>query len=603
MQIIFNKKLNKKGIFKIILFILISSCLILPFLPINTDTNENNNRSRSNDCKELSFKNELKTQHSKDDYEPILEYEQSALGSINVSNIEFNREGFNNYTTYLPELDDDITSKALNMSYIGTKFVKVVSPAIFEDYNKEEISEYGYATELIIRLNDTISVQYDESIHALEGYLFYKVRIAKTNILELWIENKSLIDPIYLTKVDDVNCTKYGTFMIFYYKNYLTRGKCNFTMHLIYDLKIFLDTWNLNQDVNQELVIDDDEKAVSPRFTYSFKIYMYEFEYINGAFDETGFAKNLKCNLTIFPPNRNLLYQHSLTINNEKQTGIILNQDNSIYTGFFDANFTQGTTETAALIELEFFATFIMDFEDPVDFSWSIDRLVADDDIRERIYFPIIVSGPSHIYLKNVKIVEDTIAFDQVISGSSIFERPVLYTEINVSQTEEETGQSLIFNEITTKRRGIKITMPYMILGEICPFIIKYETESSLKIVITDNIGMPVSNLEVEIYYFGEEYGTYISNEKTQPLGHQITDENGEILLEKVPDGNYTVKVYYFSNVVKESEVSTFLEINYVPTPIIHIPIVVLIFGSIFGFVLIIGLLYRLRQEKRNQEI
>jgi len=548
---------------------------------------------------DISFENQLKTQFSQNDYSKILNYQQSALGSINLSNIDYHNKGFDNYTSEYPELNDDIyTYKALNISYIGTKLVKVISPVKFEDYNQEELFDYGYSSELLVRLNDSISVQYDYNKHELEGFLFYLPKLGWTSFIELWIENKTM--PLSYISKEYIFNPDYRSSVLFYYKNYLNCGKCNFTLHIIYDLKIIIDTWNLKQEVNQELLIEEDEKSVSPKFIYNFYVRIYEnnYNYLPGKFEDGEFAKNLNFNFTIFPPNEDSLYGHSLTINDEKVGSQILNYDNSIFTGFFNSSFFQGTRESPALIILEFFTTFSIDFEEPIDFSWAIDRLVGDDDIRERIYFPRIISGPSQICLKNVKILDDTIAFDQVISGSSIFERPVIYTEINVSQTEEETGQSLIFNEITTKRRGIKITMPYMILGEICPFVIKYETEGSLKIVVTDNIGLPISNVEVQIYYFGEEYGTYISNEKTQPLGPQITDENGEILLEKVPDGNYTVKVYYFNNVVKESEVSTFLEINYVPTTIIHIPIVVLIFGSIFGFVLIIGLFYRLRQEK-----
>ena len=55
---------------------------------------------------------------------------------------------------------------------------------------------------------------------------------------------------------------------------------------------------------------------------------------------------------------------------------------------------------------------------------------------------------------------------------------------------------------------------------------------------------MPLQNLEVKISYYGEKFGTYISKEKSQPLGTKITDENGEIFIKDVPNGNYTVQIY-----------------------------------------------------------
>ena len=586
MQTIFNIKLNKKIVFKTITVLFIFISLILPFLFVNFTANKGDSYTNSTNYSDLRYENEPKTQFSKDDYSPILEIEQSALGQINITNLYFNETGFTIWTLKYPNLDDDLNSGALKMIYKQTKFIRHVAPVEFTDYNEEKIQ--GIYTK--IRVNESISVQYNKSKPGLEGYLFYLPRLNRVELLELWVENGT---PSKLTKLNSGNYTietisETQQNLLFYYDRFFKSNVYNFTFHLIYDFEVVIDSWDLQQETNQELVISEDKKSISPKYHYEFFLYGYKTP--SDIIDHEIFADSLLLNLTISPMNKDLLFGHQFWINDQIVTTSFLHPDKSIYTNWQVSNRTH--------YYLEFFVTFTMDFVDPVDFSWGIDRLVADDDIRERIYFPRIISGPSRIYLKNVKILEETIAFDQIISASSIFERPVLFTEINVSQTEEETGQSLIFNEITTKRRGIKITMPYMILGEVCPFIIKYETGSNLKIVVTDNIGMPVSNLEVIIYYFGEEYGTYISSEKTQPLGPQITDENGEILLEKVPDGNYTVKVYYFNNVVKESEVSTFLEINYVPTTIIHIPIVVLIFGSIFGFVLIIGLFYRLRQEK-----
>ena len=242
--------------------------------------------------------------------------------------------------------------------------------------------------------------------------------------------------------------------------------------------------------------------------------------------------------------------------------------------------------------ELEFTAPFVIEFVDPVDYTWAIDRLVEDQDIRERIYFPKIISGPSRIILKHLKIFEETVSFEQVISASSLFIRPVLYVEINVSEYEEDLRNSLIFHEFATKRQGIKITLPYMIQGEICPTIIKYETTNDLKIVVTDNIGMPLGNYEVRLYYYGEKFGTYISEDDHQPLGPLITNEFGEVLIKDVPNGNYTAKIFPkdSENMVLETEVSVFVDINYVKTSVIHFPILILIFGGIAGIILILGL-------------
>ena len=259
-----------------------------------------------------------------------------------------------------------------------------------------------------------------------------------------------------------------------------------------------------------------------------------------------------------------------------------LTKDKSLYTkSWVKANNSK--------FDIEFTAYYIITFFDPVDETWSIDRLVEDKDKRERIYFPTIITGPKHIYIKNLKILEETIGYDQVESQSSLFGRPVSFIEINVSKIEEEIRNSLIFTENATKHQGILINLPYLIYGEVCPFTFKYETDKDLRIVVTDNIHMPIVGLDVVIYYYGEKYGTYMSNEKNQPIGPTITDENGEILVENVPNGNYTLKIFTDNELITEAEVSSFLDVNYVVTPIIHFPLWILIFGIISGIILGLG--------------
>ena len=161
----------------------------------------------------------------------------------------------------------------------------------------------------------------------------------------------------------------------------------------------------------------------------------------------------------------------------------------------------------------------------------------------------------------------------------------------------------MIFNENATKRQGIQITLPFLLKGEICPFTFKYEVDKDLKVIITDSIRMPVVGLDVVVYYYGEKYGTYISKEKNQPIGPTITDENGEILVENVPNGNYTIKIYdpITEELIYEAEVSAFTEINYVITPIFHFPLIVLIFS--LGSLSIFGLGYKIfKKQKTSKE-
>ena len=80
-------------------------------------------------------------------------------------------------------------------------------------------------------------------------------------------------------------------------------------------------------------------------------------------------------------------------------------------------------------------------------------------------------------------------------------------------------------------------------------------------------------------------------------------NENGEVTIDDVPNGNYTAKIFHVDGEIKlaEAEVSAFLDLNYVKTQIIHFPILILIFGGITGIILILGLkIYRKREKTRT---
>jgi hypothetical protein len=523
---------------------------------------------------------------SKDDYEPILTAEKQALGSINITNLIFNEIGINStqdaaYSIYM----NDLNSGKLKMNYRGTLFKQTLKGAQVDNIN-ENITDYKVVTVL---LNETIDVQYNNSN---AGYLLYAPKLTPFIKTQLYVKNNSLPAPLKLDEgnysieyIDSIN------FLKFDYKNFFKYNMINFTMQLLWEYNISIDNWNLLQYNDQNLILDEDEDyIVSPKFYYKFNLLAQKYNKTGSIYAVVS-AFNLFVNLTIFLPDKEVLREHKFSIDSQIIPSNYLNAiDKSIYTDFRSANNT--------LFEVDFVADYEINFIDPVDITWGIDRLVEDSDTRERIYFPYILTGPQLIYVKDIRFIEDTIAYDQVISSTSLFQRIVRYEKVNVTEFDEEIKNSLIFSENATKREGIEIIMPFIIKNEICPFIIKYETERDLKIIITDNIRMPISGLDVKIYYYGELYGTYISQELSQPIGPTITDENGEILVKDVPNGNYTIKIYQGVNLIKEAEVSSYLEINYVTTQIIHFPIIVFIFSSIGGLIFILGLRIYLKQKK-----
>ncbi|TFF97379.1 MAG: hypothetical protein EU540_08890 [Promethearchaeota archaeon] len=576
---------NKKTRFaKILVIILIFSNLFIPLISV-----EKNKHNYSKNLSESSIPKPKTQGFSKDLYNPKIEEEKYGLGSINITKLEYYEHGFNStdnvsYSNY----KQDLTSKALNMSFEGINFIKTSRIAQVDNRN-EKIEDFKKITVI---LNETLSIQYNNTN---TDYLIYSSKLANCVIDQLLVENNTGIRPVfrdnYTTKeIDTID------FLIFNFKDFFKVTALSFTMHIIWRYNLTIDPWQLTQDSSQELIIAEEDNIIYPRFNYNFHIIGKEYNLTHEIVEPYDIldADDLRVNLTIDHPDKNLLSSHSLSINGIRITTDFLHPDKSVYTKeLIKAN--------DSFIELDFTASFTLDFVDPVDYTWGIDRLVEDKDIRERIYFPMITSGPKHIFLKHVKILEETISFDQVIRCTSLFKRIVLYKQINISELEEDLRNSLIFRETATKKQGIKITLPYIIKEEICPFTIRYETSKDLRIVITDNINMPLSDLKVVIYFYDEKFGTYISKDKSQPLGPSITDENGEVLIEDVPNGNYTAKIYKrdSDDWIKKAEVSAFLDINYIVTPIIHFPLLILIFGGIGGIFFILGLIFYLKHEDK----
>ena len=575
---------KRKTTFRKILFIIIILNFLIPLMFIGLRSNSYSDLSKGlyedRVPKVASF--------SKDDYEPILNSEKQPLGDINITEFFFNETGITLSNDMEPNYKDDLSSGALNISYNGTKFIKTNHIAQVDNLN-ENIADYRKITVL---LNESIKVVYNASIHSLEGYLLYAPILTPFLNAEIWVKNDTTLplqkvnEGYYSTQmIDNVN------FLRFNYKDYLKYDALNFTMYLRWEYNISINDWRLTQDPTQDLLLEEDEdNSITPNFDYRFKVVGQKFNITSDTYNMI-LADNLEINLTINLPDRELLIDLKLKIDSKDQNNF-LNPDNSIFR-VVKANLTS--------FIFSFSAIYRIVFVDPVDETWAIDRLFEDRDIRERIYFPYIDSGPHRIYIKYVKVIEETISFGQVTSASSFFGRAILYEEVNVTELDQDIKNSLVFNENATKRAGIKLTLPYMIRGEINseinPIMIKYETEHDLRIIITDNIRMPIAGLDVKIYYYGELYGTYISSDKNQPIGPQITDENGEILVTNVPNGNYTIKIYQNEVLIKETEVSAYLEINYVSTPIIHFPLVIMIFGFISGTIFVIGLIIYRKQK------
>ena len=276
-----------------------------------------------------------------------------------------------------------------------------------------------------------------------------------------------------------------------------------------------------------------------------------------------------------------------------KKTGVELEDAIGV-----DNAITYNTTGAFTLINLDFSTNFTFRFENPVKNTWTIDRLIGQRNLRERIYVASLISGPSQLYLEQCSILEETIIFNQVIGNSSLFERELRYFDANITLLQEIIGRSLVFTENAIKQQGLRIFLPYMIVGETCPFQIKYETSRDLRIVITDSINMPISRLNIELFYYNLPYGTYISNNISQPLAPLSTNDQGEVIIENVPNGNYTIRILQNQKLVKETFVNSYTDVNFISTDLLHFPLFIIIYSMLFGLITLIGILVYLKYRR-----
>ena len=499
--------------------------------------------------------------------------------------------GFHLFSEQYPSLVDDYDENALNITLEGMEYVETLDSAIRDNLN-ENITNSDVIT---VKLNETLNVRFNTTLDASEGYLIYGPRLSPSRLLELHVVVEGSSE---IKEVDQSNYTidEYN-FLFFDYAYYFSGNSAlNFTMYIIWEYNLTISPWGLLQSSEGgNLRVTQQEQEISAKFNYIFVLTGKQYDktisdYITSPSIGEEYAEELLVNLTIYPPDKDLLNDLSLQINaDEKNVNDYLNSDNSLTVGDLQANFST--------FLLNFTANYTLKFMNPVENSWSIDRLYSQRDIRERIYLPSIISGPEHIIVKNIEIFEKTIKINQYVQYSSLFNREPSSPCKNASVFDWESNPELATSNLQ-EQLGLSVILPYIIKGEVCPFSIKYHATDDLKITIMDNIGMPLIGATVELYYYEKPYGTYISNDYNQPVASLTTDVNAEIIVTNLPSGQYVIKIYQYGVLQYVTTVNTYEENNLV-TSIIHFPSWILIFGFFSLSIFLIG--YKLHQKNKKR--
>lgn len=507
---------------------------------------------------------------SKNDYSPILQEKKQALGNITINAIDFNglERGFYTENNSYPLIWEEYNSGALKLTLISRQFLETTEPAIVDNLD-EDIEDRSIIT---VKINESLLVEHDNSTL---GYVIYHSRLFPSRLLQFFVDNGTKVFELTAETDYSIDSNDFIVFSFVDFFEYLP--KTNFTMNLIWEYDFTVSDWKLSQNPTNDLLIRDIKQNFTVEFNYYFTLVANKYDL--SVSDPIIYADNIYIALTVNLPDRTSLNDHVLELNN-----VTVNINNYLNLNkTIDVFLSDSFSGDRSIFSLNFTAFFAFEFVKPVGETWAIDRLVEGRETRERIYFPSLKSGPKHIYIQGLSFYEPTIYSEQVIYNSSLFERNSPYYYLNTSQTGKE---------------GMIANVPYLIAGETCPFMFKYSSTQSLRLIITDNIKMPLIGADLEVYYFGQKYGTYISKDKVQPISPGKTNENGEIIIKNLPYGNYTVKVFQNGVFLRESNVNTYTEINYIYTSYPHFPIWIIIFGSLNGIILIFGVIFYLKNKK-----
>jgi len=562
--------LNKNKKLTVITFILLITLVLIIEVAMNSNNfsrDEKFNYNSSPISQAISIEN----------YTPIIEDKRQGLGTVNITNVIYDKMGLFNYTSKYPNLDEDIDSGALLMSYNDTKYIDTIKIAQSDNLNDSVIP----SNIITVVLNETININYD---NPSAGFLIYKPSLALSKLKQFLVQNESSSQVVELNE-DEYSIDEFD-FVVFNYSKYFEATTHNFAMHLIWEVNITLTHWNIFPDTSNEIIVTKQEQELKPRFNYNFtvSVYMYNPYFIMEILN----VSSIEVDLKVIPPDRDKLSNHTLEVNGD------------VVSNFLDGNNTMNFTigVSPSIIRMNFTTNYTIRFENPLDYSWTIDRLIENNNVRERIYIPTLVSGPDHIYLSQIVLYESSITIDQVLSNYSLFDRDVLNFDANLSVVEEYSETSLIFTENAIRKKGLKIIIPYLIKGETNPFFITYNANNDLLIIITDIIHMPIMNLNLELYFYNKPFGTYISNDFIQPSASISTDFNGEVSIKNLPTGNYTLRIFRKSNLIKETVINTFSKTHYIITDVLHFPLVIMIFGLISGIIFLIGLILYLNSKR-----
>jgi len=482
------------------------------------------------------------------------------LGNISILDMDTTERGIL-YRTGYDDILSDIVYEHLYPHNFELVLVDTIEPAKYNIIDPRERSE-----TIEVRLNCSIYFDYNESA---QGRILYKTNLYPADLIKVYLNGTELPEDNYT--IDSESAVVYN------YREHHSNKNGTLHFSFIYDYIINVEDWEISQFPFQDLYMTKISQSLSVRYNFGFSLSSYA---INISTQIIELADDLNLTYQFSIQDSEKLRSFSYSIGDLAQT--VNNHKNS-------KNWFNGTCPANQIeIALNFTADFTVEFKDVCYDFWAIDRLVWMNNVRERIYFLSITDGPSGLNIEDIQFNELNIYYGQYLSVKTNFERSASVINLNL------TGGGGL-----DKTPGLKTTAPYFIKNEVLAVIVRYFTNDSLTVVITDQVLNPVEGVVVKFYYFNHSYGTYISLELSQSIPLQITDFSGRVTLPYVPKGLYRVELYTAANqFVANGTADTEIALNYINTPIPHVPTTIIIFTLLYSIIFLIGAWIYIKNKK-----
>ncbi|TES98226.1 MAG: hypothetical protein E3J90_06025, partial [Promethearchaeota archaeon] len=201
---------------------------------------------------------------SEEDYTPIINDPEQGLGNITITQFSFDEEGIFNQSDNYPNLVDDLSSGALNITYLETKYIQTTEIAQFNNLDDSSPE----SNKITVMINESISVQFNSSVANSEGYLIYSPVLYPRVLNQILVKNTSsaIIEELnegdYTIDSDD--------YFVFNYQNFFSTTFHNFSIYFIFEYTLTLETWDLTQNPRDVLLLTQQTQTFSPSFYYNF---------------------------------------------------------------------------------------------------------------------------------------------------------------------------------------------------------------------------------------------------------------------------------------------------------------------------------------------